>query len=140
MRILAAHIDIALRSPHGQTSNRHAFDQAERVAFHQQAVGKRAGITFVGVAGNVFLRTGCSGHRLPFDAGRKRRATAPAQARVQHLLHDGFRCHGRCGLQTLPAAMGGIVRQAQRINHSHAGKSEALLTCQIGDFLGQTMA
>jgi hypothetical protein len=56
MRIFAAHIDIALSRTHGQTSDRHAFDQAERVALHQQTVGERARIAFVGIAGNVLLR------------------------------------------------------------------------------------
>ena len=144
MRIFAAHIDIALRGAHGQTGNRHAFNQAVRVAFHQQAVGKRARIAFVGIAGNVFLRTRSRtfrrSNRLPFDADGESRTTAPTQARVQHLLHHGLGRHCGRSFETLPATVGFIVLEAEWINHAHTGKGQTLLLGQIGNLLGQSVA
>jgi hypothetical protein len=97
---------------------------SRRVALHQQAVGERARIAFVGIAGNVFLRRWSGRHGLPFDPRRKCRPAATAQAGVQHLLDDGFGRHGRSGPEALPAAMGLVVLQAQRIDDAHARKSQ----------------
>ncbi|KAG1529417.1 hypothetical protein G6F51_014152 [Rhizopus arrhizus] len=91
MRILRAHVDVAVGRAHRQAGNGHALDQHIGVAFHQQAVGKGARIAFVGVADDVFLVAGRPGHRLQFDAGRKRRATAAAQARGLDHLDDLLR-------------------------------------------------
>ena len=57
MRILAAQIDVAARRADRETGNRHALDQAERIAFHQHAIGKCAGVAFIGIADDVLLRT-----------------------------------------------------------------------------------
>jgi hypothetical protein len=82
----------------------------------------------------------CSRNGLPFDPRRKCRPAATAQAGVQHLLDDGFGRHGRSGPEALPAAMGLVVPQTQRIDDAHARKSQALLPCQIRHLLGQPMA
>ena len=56
MRILDAQIDVAPRGADRETGDRHAFDERERIAFHEHAIGERAGIAFVRIAGDVLLR------------------------------------------------------------------------------------
>jgi hypothetical protein len=59
--------------------NRQTLDQLKGIALHQHAVGKGAGIAFVGVADDIFARGLRLGHRVPFDARRKTRPAATAQ-------------------------------------------------------------
>src|SRR5581483_11106964 len=73
VRILATQINVALRRADGDAGNRHAFEQAQRIAFHQHAVGERARVAFVGVADDVFLFSVDTEHGVPLDAGRERR-------------------------------------------------------------------
>jgi hypothetical protein len=88
VRIFAAQIDVAAGGTHGKRRDRHALDQAERVALHQQPIGKSARVAFIGVADDVFLRPRRVVHRLPLDAGGKSRAAAAAQTRIGDLLDD----------------------------------------------------
>ena len=88
VRILDAQIDVALGGTHGNARNGHALDERERITLHQHAVGKCAGVAFVGIAGDVFSGGVLVEHGLPFDAGGKRRAAATAKPRVEDALHD----------------------------------------------------
>ena len=118
--IFAAQVDIALARSHRQTGDQHALDQPIRITFHEHAVGKSAGITFVGIADNVFLRIRLIEHGLPFDATGKRRAATSAQARISDRLHDIGGCHAQRILDATPAAMGAIVVQGQRVGDAVA--------------------
>ncbi len=82
LRILGADIDEALGRTNGETRNRHALDEHERIALENHAVRERARIAFVGVADDVFLVGLSAEHGLPLDAGRECRAAAAAQAGV----------------------------------------------------------
>ena len=55
VRIFGADVDIALRRADRDAGDRHAFDQQERVALHQHAVGEGAAVALVGVADDIFL-------------------------------------------------------------------------------------
>ena len=77
----------------GVGGNGHAFEHAVRIAFQNAAVHERAGIAFVGVADDIFLRALRFGDRAPFEAGGKTRAAASAQAALDHGLHHFLRRH-----------------------------------------------
>jgi hypothetical protein len=94
------------------------FDQAERIAFHQHAIGERPGIAFVGVAGDVLLTGWRVGHRLPLDAGRKRRAAPAAEARVGHFLDDVGLGQREGPHQALVAAVRQVVVEADGVRHA----------------------
>ncbi len=87
-----------------------------------------------------FCAAWCARHRLPFDARRKRRTTAPAQARVDQRLHDGFGRHGDGVAQAVETAIGLVVGQRARVGHTHARKGQALLARQVGNGAGRPMA
>ena len=91
MRILGADIDVAFGRADRDACDGHAFDQEEGIALHQHPVGERAAVAFVSVADNVLLVGFDPGARAPFDASRKARPTAPAQARGENLLDRRLR-------------------------------------------------
>ena len=77
----------------------------QRIAFHQDAIGIGAAITFIGVAGDVFLFAGRVGDGLPFDAGRKPGAAPSSEPRCLDLFKDmGCTCV-ECFSQTGEAAV-----------------------------------
>ncbi|MNQ63858.1 hypothetical protein D3C85_782550 [compost metagenome] len=137
VRVFGAHVDVAVGRAHRQARDGHAFDQDVGVAFHQQAVGEGAGVAFVGVADDVFGVARRARHRLPFDAGGKRRAAAAAQAGFHHFVDDLAGLHGKRALQALQAAVRGVVLQGQRIDHADAGEGQAFLALQIGNVFGR---
>src|SRR5690242_10745229 len=47
VRIFGAHIDITAGGSHGDSGNRHSFDQDERVALHNHAIGIGAAVTLI---------------------------------------------------------------------------------------------
>ena len=98
-RILGTEIDVAFTCANRETGYRHAFDQPKRVAFHQQAIGKRTAVAFVRIAGDVFLLGVGIGNRAPLDAGRESGTAAPAQARVLDRLQHHFGPVGESLLQ-----------------------------------------
>jgi len=67
-RILRAQVDIAATGTNRQARDHHAFDQTERVAFHQDAIGKGTAVSFVCVAGNVLLVAVSVRDGLPFNS------------------------------------------------------------------------
>ena len=87
-RVLRAQVDVTLVRAHRETGNRHGLDQAERIAFHEHAVGERAAVAFIGVARDVLLLTLGIGDRAPLDAGREARAAAAAQPRFGDEFDD----------------------------------------------------
>ena len=93
MRVFGPDVDVALRGSTGDGRDRHAFDQAERIAFHEHAVGEGAAVAFIGVAGDVFLGALEIVHRLPLDAGREAGAATAAKAGRRHFGDDVDRLH-----------------------------------------------
>ena len=138
--ILRAHIDVALRGAYGQCGNGHAFDQHEGIALHGHAVREGARVALVGIADDVLLHCLRARHRLPLDTRRKRCTAAPAQARIDQRLHDGFGGHGDGVAQAVKTTIGLVVGQRARIGHAHARKGQALLARQVGNGAGRPMA
>ena len=92
--IFRADIDVALGRADREARDGHALDQQEGIAFHDHAVGVGAGIALVGIADDVFAVGRGVGDGLPFDAGRKARAAAAAQAGLRDLFHRRGRRRG----------------------------------------------
>ncbi len=78
--IFGAEVDETARGADGESGNRHAFNEDERIALHDHAVGVRAAIAFVRVANDIFLVRRRIQNRFPLDAGRESRASASAEA------------------------------------------------------------
>ncbi len=133
--VFRAHIDVALVGTHGEAGNDHAFDQQERVAFHQHAVGEGTGVTFVGVAHHVLLA--CSGvtHGAPLDAGRERRTAAATQAGIEHGGDHLGTVQGHGRLKAGETTMGTVVVQRQWAGDAGAGEQQALLGLEVRDVL-----
>ena len=122
-------------APTAIAGDRHAFDQREGIAFHDHAVGEGAAVAFVGVADDISAVGLRVGDGLPFDAGRKARAAAPAQAGFRH-FGDGRRGADLDGaLQAAPARQGGVIVQRNRIDHAAAGEGQARLARRRRDGL-----
>jgi hypothetical protein len=101
MEELAADVDVRHPGADGITRNRAAFDEQVRIALHDQVVLERAGLAFIGVAGDV-LRVGrLLVHELPFHAGREPGPAAAPQTRCFHDLDDLVGRHG----ERLPEAL-----------------------------------
>ena len=140
MRVFGTNVDVSLGGAGRDGSNRHAFDQHERVALHRHAVGVGAGVAFVGITHNVFLVSLQTRYGFPFDAGRKRRTATPAQAGVQHLLHHiGSRQRQRTAQPGI-TLMRLVIGQRQRVGDTHARKGEAFLPTQIRNVFRQAEA
>ena len=139
VRVFRADVHIALCRTRGQARNGHALDQHEGVTLHHHAVGEGAGVALVGVADHVFLRGRGRGpgHRAPFDAGRKGRSAPTPQARVEHGLHHRLGRLRQRRMQAYPAAVRGVVGQAQGLGDTSPGKGQALLLGQVRDVFGQ---
>ena len=127
VRVFDAQIDVSARRADGDTRDRHALDQAVRIALHQHAIGERARVALVGVAGDVALPRRLVEHGLPLDAGRKRGAAAPAQAGLEHFLDGG----GGPDLERAPqpAVTAGCVIgiEVERVDVPDAREGQALL-------------
>src|ERR1700722_4119025 len=135
MRIFGADIDVAYGCADGQRRDGHAFDQEERIALHQHAVGERAAVAFIGVADDVILISLDPRGRAPFNAGWKTRPTTPAQARGKNLLDRRLRTQRSRAFEARGAAVTSIVVKRQRVRHSAASEYEALLFREIGEVL-----
>src|SRR5215472_5047993 len=90
-RVLAAQIEVAGLRPSRQRGNGHAFDNRKRIAFHQDAVFKRARLGFIGVANDIvpairvlFQKLALEMERLPFFCRGKGRAAATEEARSSY--------------------------------------------------------
>ena len=124
----------------GDGRDRHAFDEAEWIAFHQHAVGEGAAVAFVGVAGDVFLVGLEVVNRLPLDAGREAGAAAAAQARCRNLGDDVDAASSSGLSKPFKAAVLAIIVDRQRIGDAAARERQPLLILEIGDLFGQAVA
>ena len=86
----AAHIDVAGMRAHREACEQAALDQEMRIVPHDLAVLAGAGLGLVGVDDEIARPAvgGFLGHERPFQAGRKARPAAAAQARGLHLVDD----------------------------------------------------
>eukprot|EP00043_Microstomoeca_roanoka_P029775 m.23134 g.23134 ORF g.23134 m.23134 type:complete len:587 (+) comp9442_c0_seq1:1952-3712(+) len=136
-RVFRAGIDVALGRPHRDTGDGHAFDQGEGVAFHQHPVGEGGAVALVGIADDVFLRTGGVMHRLPLDAGGEARAAPAAQARIGDFLHDLGGRHRQRAFQAFQPVMQFVIMQRQRVDDAATREGQARLAHHPRQFLGQ---
>lgn len=113
----------------------HSFDQAVRIAFHHEAIGEGAGVAFVRIADDVFLRGRGLAHGPPFDARRECGAAAPAQARFDERLACGGAVECERIPQAFEAAVRDVIVDRQRIGDADAREREPLLALQIGNLV-----
>ena len=140
MRIFRADVDIALGGAACDGRDRHAFDEAERIAFHEHAVGERAAVAFVGVASDVLLISRNVVDCFPLYASREAGAAATAQTRGRHFGDDVDRLH-REGLgQAVVAAVLAIIFDRKRIGDAAARERQPFLILEVGNFFGQPVA
>ncbi len=138
--IFGPDVDVALRGTAGDGCDRHAFDQAEGIAFHQHAVGEGAAVALVGVAGDVLFWSALRiVNRLPLDAGREAGAAAAAKARGRDLGYDVDRLHLQGFREPFKAAVLAIVLDRQRIGDAAARERQPFLVFEIGDLFGQSV-
>ena len=130
VRIFRTDVDIAFARADGETGNRHAFDQHERVAFHHHPVGKGSAVAFIGVADDIFLFSRGVRHRPPLNASRKTRAAAAAKARCHYGFDGCFRANCACLAKTQPATRCVIIVQRCRPCLARARKRQPAL---LGD-------
>ena len=78
-RIFGTDIYIALCSADSVTGNSHSLDNGMRVALKHRTVHKRARVTLVGVADNVFLRSLIRRAERPFASCRESAAASSAK-------------------------------------------------------------
>ena len=138
VRILGAQIDVAFGGSDSQAGNDHAFDEHEGVSLKDHPIREGARIAFVGVAHDVLLLGAGIENGLPLDAGRKRRAAAPAQARLGNLFDEISGFSLKCRTQPTSPAVGFVVGDAERIDDANAAKGEPLLSGEIGNGFGGT--
>ncbi len=79
VRIFGADVDHAAIGADGESADRHALDDEERIALHQHAVRERAAVALVGVDHDVLALRLRLVNRAPLDGGGKTRAAAPAK-------------------------------------------------------------
>src|SRR5690606_34491543 len=114
--------------PDCDTGDRHAFDEDERVAFHDHAVGKGAAVAFVGVADNVFLVCLRIEDGLPLNACGEACTATAAQTGLLHLVDDFCRGQSKCLLKPLVSAMRLVVSERHRIGDAATCKRQTDLT------------
>ncbi len=81
-RVFCPHVNIALICPDGITGNQHTLNYPVGIAFHETAVHKGSGVTFISIADDVFLLAGSLPGKEPLAAGRETSAAAASQARL----------------------------------------------------------
>ncbi len=100
--VFGADVNIALAGANGIAGDGHSLDNGVGVAFQHRTVHKGARITLVGVAADIFDRSGGRRGKLPLFAGGEARAAAAAQAGafddVDGLFGGHFGQHAAQGL------------------------------------------
>ena len=127
VRIFGAAVDEALGGIDCQPGDRHALDQAERIALHQHAVGEGAAVALVGIADDVALLRRSQANGVPLDPGGEPGATPAAQSGQLHHVDDRRAVHGQRPVEPGIAAMGPVVGHAQRIDHAAAAERQPRL-------------
>ena len=140
MGIFGPDIDQTFVRTNGDTGNGHAFNQHERITFHDQPISKSSAITFIGVADYIFLIRPGPQHGAPFNAGGKPRPAAATQAGLCDGVDNGRRSHPYRLAKAKIAAMGLIIAKRQRIDDPAPGKGQPGLPLQIIDFFHQPKA
>ena len=92
-RVLRAHVDNRFGRADGVCADQHAFDQRVRVALDDGSVHERAGVALVGVADQIFGRTGALAGGVPFEPGREACAAASRETGYFDFFNDFFRRH-----------------------------------------------
>ena len=103
------------------------------------AIGERAAVTFVGVAGNIFLLAFSVRNRLPFDAGGK---PAPPRPRSPDVFMASMTACGPISkaLQSHETLVRPEVVDRQRIDQSATPERPSVLVDQVGDFIDRADA
>ena len=131
MGVFTTDIDVALGRPGGMGGNGHALDQGEGVALHHHPVGKGAAIPLIGITDDEFSAAvgakRSARHSLPFKPGGKAGPAAPAQARLDNLIHHLLGRQRAGPRQTLPAAGSSVIVEAERANTPCPRKSQPRL-------------
>ena len=81
--VLSADVDIALLCPDGIPRDGHGLDDTVGVALQNGPVHKRAGVSLVGIAADVFDLAGARLGKAPFTPCREAAAAAASQAGVK---------------------------------------------------------
>ena len=140
MGIFGPQVDQTPGSTRGHPGDDHPFDQNQRVAFHDHAVGESAAVAFIGITANIFFFALGPGNRLPLDAGREAGTTASAQARFGDLRDDLGGFHGQRLFEPGKTAMGLEIIDGKRVDNATTGESQPFLAGKIGDLLGRPVA
>ena len=131
MRIFGTNVDEAFGGADGNAGDRHAFDQDERIAFHDHPVGEGAAVAFVSVADDVFPVGFGVSDGLPLDAGREAGAAAPAQPRLRDLLDDSGRV-GERFREPFVAVVRFVIFERTRIDDAATRKCQTRLPFHKG--------
>ncbi len=143
----AAHVNVSRMRAHREAGDQAAFHQSVRIVPQDVAIFAGAGFGLVGIDDQVmrplfdFLR-----HEGPFQAGRKTRAAAAAQAGLLHFVDNGFRAEieNDFGIVPLAALLGafetGIAETVEigedavfvREHVAHSPHPERVLRCCSG--------
>ena len=134
--IFGAEIDVTARRADGESGNRHAFNQNERIALHDHAIGIRAAVAFISVANDIFLVGRRVQNRFPLDARRETGAAAPSETRVGYFFDDRLGSESKRAFETAIAAVADVIGKRQGIGDAAAREGEAFLLFQVGDVFG----
>ena len=125
VRKLAANIDKTPAGADRVGRDDHAFEGAVWVLFHENAVFESSGLGFVRVAHDVLGLPLRLCRSLPLDAGWKRRAASPGQARSLHLGEHSLRCHRQSLFQSGVAAPISVFVERRRMTVTAIGREAA---------------
>lgn len=137
MRILAAHVDVALGRARRHARDDHAFDQHERIALHDEAVGEGAGVAFIRIADDVLLVRIRAAHGFPFDAGGECRAAASAQAGIDERFAHRVAVHVEHLAQARKSAERGVIVDGKRVRDTDARERQPLLLLEVRNVVDQ---
>ena len=129
-RVFSTDIDVTLRSADCITSNRHCFQYDMGVAFQNRTVHECAGVTFVGVAADVFLVGLVCSRKAPFTAGRETCAAASAQTGCENHVDNLLRGHfGQDLAQCLITVDCDVLFDILRVDNAAVAQCNTVLFC-----------
>ena len=130
--VFGAQVNVTDGCTHREPGNNHTLDKLIGVRLHQQAIGKSARVTFVGVTGYVFLRRLRVQHRLPLHPGREGRTAPAAQPGAQYFIDYVCSVHLQGAAEGLKTALLAVSVQTQGIAETRPGKCQAGLRLEPG--------